>query len=162
MVHSHSSNSHRSPCFRQHGLARHDISCALSRLSASCNHVMAAFRRLHSAESTMMREFHRIMWHFSVQPLESTWSSACAADCYHWQSQLPILPKAESNASSNASCNIINKQKCKSRNTCTLIRRISLCPRDIGAIHKNDGIKFIIKTKCQEHYYFSITLTKST
>lgn len=81
------------------------------------------------------------------------------ADCCHWQSLLPILPKTES----SASCNTINKQECKSQNACTFIRRISLCPRELGAIcHKNDGIKYIIKTKCQEeHYYFSIALTKS-
>ena len=107
-----------------------------SRLSASCNHIKAAFRRFHSAELKMMCEFHHIMWYFSVQrlgPLESTGVQSfilSTADCCHWQSLLPILPKTES----SASCNTINIQECKSQNACTFIRRISLCPRELGAI----------------------------
>src|SRR6056300_423956 len=73
MVHSHSSNLHRSPYFGQRGLACHDISYALllsqSRLLASCNHIMTAFLRLHSAESAIMCGFHHNMWYFIVQPL---------------------------------------------------------------------------------------------
>ena len=111
------------------GMAWHLYALLLSRsrLLASCNHIpSASFSQIYNERY----EFHHI--YFSVQP-------------FGVQFMLPavLLTAATGNLccremESNASCNTINKQKCKSRNT---QEDLTLPPWT--CCHKNDGIKFI-------------------